>query len=123
MALVIACIAWRQRTLPSTLALMWLSLAVAEWAATYALELSASDFASKLMWAKLQYVGIVWVPVAWLMLAVRVAGELVPMAPVRGARLVAAALLKGSHVAAFMMPQAARLGPTSAAARCATAPR
>jgi len=68
-ALAIAWSAWRQRALPGALALMWLSLAVAEWTATYALELPASDFASKLVLAKLQYVGIVGVPVAWLVLA------------------------------------------------------
>ena len=93
-ALAIAWSAWRQRALPSALALMWLSLAVAEWTATYALELSSSDFASKLVWAKLQYIGIVCIPVAWLVLAVRVAGELVPMAPVRGARSAAVPFLK-----------------------------
>src|SRR3954471_15042354 len=85
-ALVIACTAWRQRALPSALALMWLSLAVAEWAATYALELSASDFASKLMWAKLQYVGMVGVPVAWLLLAIQIASESVSPAAQRSTR-------------------------------------
>src|SRR5690348_10350623 len=82
-ALAIAWSAWRQRTLPSAIALMWLSLAVAEWTMTYALELAAPDFVSKLMWGKLQYIGIVWVPVAWLVLAARLAGELAPVARVR----------------------------------------
>jgi hypothetical protein len=109
-ALAIAWSAWRQRVLASALALMWLSLAVAEWTATYALELSASDFASKLVWAKLQYVGIVSVPVAWLVLAARVAGEFVPVNPVHNARSAAVTFLKYRHVAAFMMPQVARLG-------------
>jgi signal transduction histidine kinase/CheY-like chemotaxis protein/HPt (histidine-containing phosphotransfer) domain-containing protein/PAS domain-containing protein len=115
-ALAIAWSSWRQRALPSALALVWLSLAVAEWTATCALELSASDFASKLVWAKLQYAGIVCVPVAWLVLTARVAGELVPVVPVRGGRSAAVPHLKYSHVAAFMMPQAARLGESYAPA-------
>ncbi len=115
-ALAIAWLAWRQRRLPSALALMWMSLAVAEWTATYALELSASDFASKLVWAKLQYIGIVCVPVAWLVLTARVARELTPASRVRGARLAAVPSLKYSYVTAFLMPQAARFGEPSVAA-------
>ena len=115
-ALAIGWLAWRQRTLPSALALMWLGLAVAEWTVTYALELSAPDFASKLVWAKLQYVGIVCVPVAWLVLAARVAGELAPMVPVRSARSAVIPFLRYGHITAFMMPQAARLGQAYAPA-------
>src|SRR6476619_612381 len=96
-ALAIGWLAWRQRTLPSALALMWLGLAVAEWTVTYALELSAPDLASKLVWAKLQYVGIVCVPVAWLVLAARVAGELAPMVPVRSARSAVIPFLRYGH--------------------------
>src|SRR6187399_91771 len=85
-ALAIAWAAWRQRAQPSALALLGLSLAVAEWAATYALELAASDVASKLVWAKLEYIGIVGVPVAWLLLTVRVAAELLPAPSAHGVR-------------------------------------
>jgi PAS domain S-box-containing protein len=106
-ALAIAWSAWRQRALPSAMALMWLSLAVAEWTMTYALELMAPDFVSKLMWGKLQYIGIVWVPVAWLVLAARLAGELAPVARVRRA---AVSFWKYSQFTAFLMPQAAQLG-------------
>src|SRR5262245_9609688 len=103
-ALVIAWSAWQQRTLPSAMALMWLSLAVAEWTATYALELSASSYESKLAWAKLEYIGIVSTPVAWLVMAARVAGVVRARASVRNERFVGVPFLKNSHVAAFMVP-------------------
>ena len=48
----------------ATLAL--LMAAVAEWSWGYALEIGAVDLATKLFWAKVQYLGIVTLPVAWL---------------------------------------------------------
>src|SRR4051794_41379841 len=98
LALAMAWSAWRQRAKPSARALMWLSLAVAEWTVTYALELAASDFASKLVWAKLEYIGIVGIPVAWLVLAVHVASELMPVSPLPDMQSTAAPFWKYSHV-------------------------
>jgi signal transduction histidine kinase/CheY-like chemotaxis protein/HPt (histidine-containing phosphotransfer) domain-containing protein len=44
-------------------------LAAAEWCAGYALEISARGFAAKVLWCKLEYLGILTVPVAWFLLA------------------------------------------------------
>ena len=44
-------------------------LAAAEWCAGYALEIAADGFAAKVAWCKLEYLGILTVPVAWFMLA------------------------------------------------------
>ncbi len=48
----------------TTLAL--LTATVTEWSWGYALEIGAVDLATKLFWAKVQYFGIVTLPVAWL---------------------------------------------------------
>src|SRR5215217_2114803 len=47
-------------------AFMWLALLVAEWALTYALELAGSSAPVKVFWAKLQYLAIAGIPLAWL---------------------------------------------------------
>ena len=52
-----------------------LMLAVAVWSLGYALELGSTDLPGKLFWAKVQYPGIVFVPVAWLAFALQYAGR------------------------------------------------
>lgn len=59
-------IAWRRRA-PGARAFAILMFATAEWAATYALEMVASDLPSKLVWEQLSYVGSALVGPAWLM--------------------------------------------------------
>ncbi len=46
-------------------------LAVASWSLEYALELGSTELAGKLFWAKLQYVSIVVLPVAWFAFALQ----------------------------------------------------
>ena len=53
----------------ATLAL--LMAAAAEWSWGYALETGAVDLATKLFWAKVQYLGIVTLPLAWLAFALQ----------------------------------------------------
>ncbi|MBC8078523.1 MAG: PAS domain-containing protein, partial [Chloroflexales bacterium] len=55
---------WRRRVVPGAIALVFLTLAVAVWSLTYALELVAPGVAAKLLSAKAQYIGIVSAPVA-----------------------------------------------------------
>jgi len=50
-------------------------LAVAEWSLGYALELGSAGLPDKVFWAKVQYVGIVAVPVAWSVLALQYTGR------------------------------------------------
>ena len=71
----LAVLAWRRRAVAGAAALAWLTLAVAEWMLTYALELVSVDLETKLFWAKLQYVGIVNAPVAWSIFAAQYAGR------------------------------------------------
>ena len=61
--------AWRHRQIRGGQAFFWLTLAVSEWVLTYGLELASGTLAGKLMWAKLQYIGIAITPVAWFALA------------------------------------------------------
>ena len=46
-------------------------LAVTIWSAAYAFELAGADLATKVFWAKVKYIGIVGVPVAWLAFALQ----------------------------------------------------
>ncbi|MBK9942213.1 MAG: PAS domain S-box protein [Kouleothrix sp.] len=61
--------AWQQRAEAPALPLLWLAAAVAEWVLTYGFELVAGTLEAKLVWAKLQYIGIVATPCAWYVLA------------------------------------------------------
>lgn len=65
---------WRRRANPGALPLMILLLAVGEWVSAYCLELLGSDAATKLFWAKIEYFGVVIVPLAWLHFAVQFSG-------------------------------------------------
>ena len=67
--------AWRRRGTPGaeTLALLMAGLCI--WAAGYALELSGADLPTKIFWAKVEYIGIATVPVAWLAFALQYTGR------------------------------------------------
>jgi PAS domain S-box-containing protein len=52
-----------------------LLLSVAVWTAAYGLEMLSVPLPQKLFWARVQYVGIVLVPVAWLVFALQYAGR------------------------------------------------
>jgi len=71
----LALYAWRRRPAPGALPFVGLMLAVATWSLGYALELAGADLAIKLVWAKAQYLGIVSVPVAWLVFALQYTGR------------------------------------------------
>jgi len=71
----LALFVWRRRPAPGTVPFVWLMLAVTEWSLGYALELGSTDLPGKLFWAKVQYLGIVFVPLAWLVFALQYAGR------------------------------------------------
>lgn len=66
LSLAIGGFTWRRRELPGAPALLLLAVAAAVWALGYALELSTTRYAVMLLWAKVQYLGIVTVAPAWL---------------------------------------------------------
>jgi diguanylate cyclase (GGDEF)-like protein/PAS domain S-box-containing protein len=65
-SLALGLIAWR-RPAPGARAFAVLLFAIAEWAATYAFEMAATDLPGKLVWEQLTYLGSVAVAPAWLL--------------------------------------------------------
>ena len=63
--------AWRRRPVPGATLFALLMLAVAEWSLGYALELGSADLPSQVFWARVEYLGIVTVPVTWLALVLQ----------------------------------------------------
>ena len=72
---VLALYTWRRRPAHGATPLTLLILSVAEWSVGYALELGCTSMADKVFWAKLEYLGIVMVPVTWLALALQFTGQ------------------------------------------------
>jgi hypothetical protein len=66
---------WRRRQTPGATALVALVLAVAGWSLCQAASVSATDLPSKILLAKIQYVGIVATPLAWFVFAVAYTGR------------------------------------------------
>jgi PAS domain S-box-containing protein len=65
----LALFTWRRSRISKAFSI--LMLALAEWSAAYVMELLGTRIATKLVWAKVQYAGIVVVPVAWLVFALK----------------------------------------------------
>ncbi len=65
--------ALRRRAATGWLGFAAMTLAVAVWALGYALEIAGGDLPTKIFYAKIQYIGIVTVPVAWLVFALHFA--------------------------------------------------
>ncbi|NTU79285.1 MAG: response regulator [Chloroflexales bacterium] len=72
---LLAGLAWRHGMVRGTTAFTALMLAVAVWCIAYALELASPDLPSKILWSKLEYLGIVMVPVAWIAFALEYTGR------------------------------------------------
>ncbi|MDP9411368.1 MAG: ATP-binding protein [Actinomycetota bacterium] len=62
---------WRRRDARGAGAVMLMMLAVVVWSLGYAFEIGAAGLGTKVFWAKLEYLGIVTVPFAWFVFAVR----------------------------------------------------
>jgi hypothetical protein len=75
-ALGIAGYAWQRRSLPGALPLSLMGVSVAVWLCGYAMQLSSLSFPPALWWVRLQFVGIVALPVAWLWFAAEYTGSL-----------------------------------------------
>ncbi len=86
--LSVAYLGWRRHT-HGSVAFSVLLVAVALWAAAYGFEVASVSLLDKLLWSRIQYIGIVTVPVAWMVFALQYSGNIarVPMA-LLGALLV-----------------------------------
>jgi PAS domain S-box-containing protein len=67
--------AWRRRTATWATPFILLALAVAEWSIFYAFELIATDLDSKILLAKIEYLGIIGAPLCWFLFAVIYGGR------------------------------------------------
>src|SRR6187455_205279 len=66
---------WCHRTIQGAVPLMILGLSAAEWSLSYALELVTAQSSIAIVLAKLQYLGITALPVAWLVFAMLYSGH------------------------------------------------
>ena len=73
-SLILASFAWRRRAAPGATPLVFLALGAAIWQLGYALELGWDDQGTKVLWAKIQYLGIASIPTAWLAVALQYTG-------------------------------------------------
>jgi len=73
--LLVAWRGWRSRE-RGRIAFAVLLAAVAVWTGGYALEICSAPLAQKALWAKIQYAGIVVVPVAWLIFSLQYADRI-----------------------------------------------
>jgi PAS domain S-box-containing protein len=71
----LATFAWQNRQVAGATYFALFMLGVAEWSLTYAFELTASGLPAKLLWTKIEYPGIVMVPLMWLMFALEFTGR------------------------------------------------
>jgi PAS domain S-box-containing protein len=62
----VAFYAWPRRAIGGALALAALALAITAWSVGYIFEIAGADLPTKLFWGKMQYIGIVTVPLMWL---------------------------------------------------------
>ena len=74
-SVTLAVVAWRRRTSPGTAPLAVLATAAAIWQAGYALETASAGESAKLLWAKIEYLGIVTVSTAWLAVTIQYSGH------------------------------------------------
>ena len=71
----LALLAWKRRSSPGAVPLIILALAATVWILGYAMELGSGVQATKVLWAKAQYLGIVTVPTAWLAVTLHYTGR------------------------------------------------
>jgi PAS domain S-box-containing protein len=65
----IAAYVWTRRSTRSAPALVLLALAIMIWSIGYALEIAGANLSTKIFWGKVQYIGIVSVPLLWFIFA------------------------------------------------------
>jgi two-component system cell cycle sensor histidine kinase/response regulator CckA len=74
-SIILAIFGWQRRYAPSAIPFVILMLFVAQWSIGYAFELGGTGLQAKVLWAKIKYLGIVTVPVAWLFFALKYTGR------------------------------------------------
>lgn len=70
-----AILAWRERPEPGARPLTWLLVGQSIWSVLFIFELTAPTLAQKIVWSDLQWIGVVIIPVAWLLFALEYTGR------------------------------------------------
>ncbi|MFC7046110.1 histidine kinase N-terminal 7TM domain-containing protein [Halobacteriaceae archaeon GCM10025711] len=68
-------LAWRERPEPGATPLVALLVGQSWWSAFFVFELEASTLGAKVLWSDVQWVGVVLIPVAWLLFALEYTGK------------------------------------------------
>ena len=68
-------LAWRERPEPGATALVFLLGGQVWWSIFYIFELEAATLSAKLFWTNVQWVGVVVIPIAWLLFALAYTGN------------------------------------------------
>lgn len=74
-SMVVIAIAWNRRDVPGSLPLIFMSGCVFQWSLCNVFELVSIQLVTKLFWANLQYLGILALPVMWLVFALEYTGR------------------------------------------------
>lgn len=75
LSLTLAILSWRRRYVPVVVPFIIMMLTLTQWSLGYALELASAPDPVAIFWAKVQYLGIVIAPIAWLALALGYIGR------------------------------------------------
>lgn len=70
-----AILAWRERPNPGAIPLVWLLSGQSVWATCIIFSLSAESVSGTLIWTKLGWIGVMAVPVAWILFALEYTGR------------------------------------------------
>lgn len=68
-------LAWRERPEPGATSLVAMLTGQSWWSAFFVLELKATTLGAKMFWSDVQWVGVVVIPVAWLLFALEYTGR------------------------------------------------
>jgi len=71
----LALYAWQRRQTPGSVPFALLMLAVSLWSFSYALGLMSTNLSTIYFWAKVEYLGIVFIPALWLHFAIQYTGR------------------------------------------------
>jgi diguanylate cyclase (GGDEF)-like protein len=71
LGLTSAWLVWTRRNVRGALPLALLFIAVSTWSISYVIELMVAGYPASYLWLKIEYLGIVWVPVFWLLFCLR----------------------------------------------------
>ncbi len=74
-AFTVAAIAWKRRAVPGAISLALMLVAAGVWALAYAIELSMVSLQAQIFWSKVEYIGIVNIPVLYLVFSLEYARQ------------------------------------------------